>query len=284
VVCGITEKEYPVPGSYAHDMKPFTRAELIGMVHLKPLPGSPKSEWSVDRLASHAAAEAKLIAASGFGGIIVENMHDAPYVNAPHAPETVAAMTVCVKAVRDAVPNVPVGVQLLSFGHREALAIAHATGASFIRVENFVYAHVADEGLMHEACAGSLLRARRNLGAMHVRIFCDIKKKHASHAITADLTIADFAHGAEFFGADGLIVTGAFTGSPTSPSDLESVRSASKLPILVGSGVTPDQLPSLMKLADGLIVGSFIKHGGVWSIDVDESRCRALAEARRAAL
>jgi len=116
-------------------MKLFTQADLIGMVHLKPLPGSPKSEWSVDRLASHAAAEARLIASSGFAGIIVENMHDVPYVNAPHAPETVAAMTLCVKAVRDAVPNLPVGIQLLSYGHREALAIAHSTGASFIRVE-----------------------------------------------------------------------------------------------------------------------------------------------------
>lgn len=265
-------------------MELFSRADLIGMVHLKALPGSPKAEWSVYRIAAHAAAEARLIASCGFAGIIVENMHDAPYVNGPHAPETVAAMTMCVKAVRDAVPNVPVGIQVLSLGHREALAIAHATGASFIRVENFVYSHVADEGLMPSACAGELLRARRNLGANEVRIFCDIKKKHASHAITADLSIADFAHGAEFFGADGLIVTGSFTGSPTNPSDLTAVRGASKLPVFVGSGVKPDQLPSLVKLADGLIVGSFIKSGGVWSNDVDEARCRALVEARRAAL
>lgn len=263
-------------------MASFSRGELIGMVHLLPLPGSPGAEWSVDRLAAQAASEARVLAESGFGGIIVENMHDRPYVNAPHAPETIAAMTVCVKAVREAVPSLPLGVQVLSFGHREALAIAHACGAQFIRVENFVYAHVADEGLLPQGAAGELLRARKAMGAQGVKLFCDIKKKHASHAITGDLSIGDFAHGAEFFGADGLIVTGAFTGVPTDPGDIEAVRAASRLPVLVGSGVTPDQLARLTSLADALIVGSFIKQGGVWSNPVDPARCRELVAARRA--
>ncbi|MFZ4575944.1 MAG: BtpA/SgcQ family protein [Phycisphaerales bacterium] len=262
----------------------FAHADLIGMVHLLPLPGSPGSRDSVRAIADRAAEEAKVLASEGFAGIIVENMHDRPYVNAPHAPETVAAFAVCAAAVRAAAPGVRLGVQVLSFGHREALAVAIACEAQFIRVENFVYSHVADEGLLPDAAAGGLLRVRRALGAERVQVYCDLKKKHASHALTQDLSIGDTAKGAEFFGADGLIVTGAFTGTPADPGDLESVRGASPLPLLVGSGVTPEQLPSLLSLADGLIVGSFIKRDGVWSNPVDPARCRELVQARRLAL
>jgi membrane complex biogenesis BtpA family protein len=262
-------------------MPTFSRGDLIGMVHVLSLPGSPGSRDPVAAIAERAASEARIYAQAGFAAVMVENMHDRPYVNAPHAPETVAAMALCTRAVRDAAPSLPIGVQILSFGHREALAVAYCCGAHFIRVENFVYAHVADEGLLPHAAAGDLLRARRALGA-DIKVYCDIKKKHASHAITGDQTIADIAHGAEFFGADGLIVTGAFTGTPADPGDIEAVRKASKLPVFVGSGVTPAQLPKLTTLADALIVGSFVKRDGLWSNEVDPARCRELVEARRA--
>src|SRR5262249_39315371 len=157
------------------------------------------------------------------------------------------------------------------FGHDEALAVALTGGAQFIRVENFVYAHVADEGLLPNAAAGSLLRYRRAIGAGHIKLLCDVKKKHASHALTADVTIGDAAHTAEFFGADGVVVTGAFTGEPTDPADVRSVREATALPVWVGSGVRPDQLGGLVH-ADAFIVGSYIKQGGVWSNPIDAAR------------
>lgn len=252
---------------------------LIGMVHLQALPGSPHASKSVADIAKLAADEARILADTGFDALIVENMHDAPYVNAPHAPETVAAMTRAALAVREAAPKLPLGIQILSFGHLEALAVAHAVGAQFIRVENFVYAHVADEGLMPNAAAGELLRRRRALGATGIRVFADIDKKHASHAITSDLSLADSAHAAEFFGADGLIISGSFTGSPTSPADVALAKRSCGLPILVGSGVEPSQLDSLFEHADALIVGSWIKRGGVWSNPVDRKRCQQLVRA-----
>jgi len=181
-----------------------------------------------------------------------------------------------------AAPKLVMGIQVLSGGATEAVGIAHAVGASFVRCENFVFAHVADEGLLATAEAGELLRYRRRIGAQGVRVFCDIKKKHASHAITADVSIAEAAEAAEFFGADGLIVTGTATGKPASAEDLERVRAASRLPLLVGSGVTVEQLPRVMPLVDALIVGSSIKEGGVWSNAVDRERCDRLVRAARA--
>jgi uncharacterized protein len=184
-------------------------------------------------------------------------------------------------AVRRAAPDVALGVQVLSGGAMEAIAIAHATGAGFVRVENFVFAHVADEGLLERAEAGPLLRYRKAIGATEVQVFADIKKKHASHAITADVPLAAAVEGAMFFGADGVIVTGAATGKATDVGDVTAAKAVSSKPVLVGSGVSPRDAAKLLAHADGLIVGSYVKAGGVWSNPVDEERARALVRAAR---
>lgn len=256
---------------------------LIAMIHVGALPGTPTSRRTVAALAERAAAEAAMLAKAGFDGLMIENMHDAPYVHGRQGPEVVAAMSAAALAVRAAAPGLPLGVQVLSGGHEEALAVALACGGSFIRVENFVYSHVADEGLLAQAAAGPLLRYRRAIGAEHIRLFCDIDKKHASHAVTADLALADLAHAAEFFRADGLIVTGRFTGEAADTDDLAEVRAATRLPILVGSGATPENLADLLAHADAAIVGSAIKRGGHWSAEPDAGRARALVAAGRRA-
>lgn len=249
------------------------------MVHVGALPGSPRAESTVDALVARAVAEAQVLERTGFDGLIIENMHDAPYVHAEHGPEVAAVMTRVALAVRAAAPRMVMGVQVLSGGNREALAIALAAGLSFIRCENFVFSHVADEGLLTRAEAGPLLRYRRTIGAERIAVFCDIKKKHASHAITADVALADAVEAAEFFGADGVIVTGAATGRPADPEDVAAARGATKLPVLVGSGVTPDTVGDLFQRADGLIVGSFIKQDGRWDRPINAANCRSIVKA-----
>lgn len=254
------------------------------MVHVRALPGSPRGELSLDRIVHTAQQEAAQLIECGFDGVIIENMHDTPYLHARHGPEVTACMTRVGLAVRVAAgQRALVGVQVLSCGNAEAIAVAHACGLDFVRCENFVYAHVADEGVLERAEAGPLLRYRKSIGAQRVAVLCDIKKKHASHAITADLSITDVAEGALFFGADGLIVTGSATGKPTDPEDLSLVREAvgDRAPVLVGSGVTPSTAPALLQHADALIVGSSIKKNGLWSNDLDPDRCRELVRSVR---
>lgn len=256
---------------------------VVGMVHLAALPGTPKNELSPTRIAERAVAEARLLEGAGFDAIILENMHDAPYVWGNHGPEITAAMTLAAAAVRDAV-RVPIGIQVLSGGHLEALSVAHATGCAFIRCENFVFSHVADEGLIERAIAGQLLRERRRIGATEVKIFADIKKKHSSHAITGDLSIEEAAEGALFFGADGLIVSGTATGKPADEKELAAVRSAGPhVPLIVGSGATPETMATLFEHADAVIVGSWMKRDGLWSNEPDPERAKTLIDAAAAA-
>lgn len=260
---------------------------LIGMVHVRALPGAPFHAHGPDEIAALAAREAKALADAGFDAVIIENMHDRPYVHGSHGPEVVACMTRVGLAVREAArrggADLPVGVQVLSGGNREAVAIARAIGGGFIRCENFVFAHVADEGLLPAAEAGTLLRYRRAIGAEGVLVLADVKKKHASHAITADVSIGESARAAEFFGADGVIVTGRVTGDPTRIEDAAEAADAVDLPVLVGSGVTPQTVAPLLSHADGLIVGSYLKATGRWDGELDSRRCREIVDSRDAA-
>jgi membrane complex biogenesis BtpA family protein len=168
-------------------------------------------------------------------------------------------------------------VQVLAGANRPALAVAHACGASFVRVEGFVFAHVADEGLI-EASAGDILRYRRAIGAEHVLVFGDIKKKHSAHAITGDVNIVETAKAAEFFSIDGVVVSGLATGSPADAEEVRAVSSAVGVPTIIGSGITPENIARYPG-ADAFFVGSSVKSDGVWSGQLDLGCTRAVVEA-----
>ena len=249
---------------------------LIGVIHTGGLPGTPRGGQSIDQIVETAVADARIYASAGFHGVVIENTHDRPYLKGGVGPEVVAALAVIGREVKRAVA-LPLGVQVLAGANQCALAVALACGASFVRVEGFVFAHVADEGII-ESSAGTLLRYRRAIGADSIRVFGDIKKKHSAHAITADVSLVETAKAAEFFLVDGVIVTGVATGQAADVSEVHAVARAVGVPTLVGSGVTLDNLHGYRD-ADALIVGSSIKHGGVWSGALDESRAHALARA-----
>ena len=255
---------------------------IVAMIHLPALPGSPRASWSPREIARHAVEEARVLAAAGFDAILIENMHDAPYLMRDVGAETVAAFTRAACEVRAAV-DLPLGVQVLAGANRAALAVALAAECSFIRAEGFVFAAVADEGLLAEADAAPLLRYRRALGAVaeRIAIFCDIKKKHTANAITADTSLAEHAHAAQFFGADGVIVTGNSTGVATPISDLSAARKACRLPVLAGSGATAASVREVLAVADAVIVGSDLKQDGVWWNPLDARRIEAFVRAAR---
>lgn len=249
---------------------------LIGVVHVQALPGAPTNKLDVAAITTIASDEAHIYRDAGFHGLMIENTHDRPYLKSSVGPEVVAAMSVIGAELRRTVA-LPLGVQILAGANESALAVALACGASFIRVEGYVFAHVADEGLI-EASAGSLLRYRRTIGAGHIRVFADIKKKHSAHAITADVDIVETAKAAEFFSVDGVIVSGVTTGEPAQPEEVAAVAGAVSMPTLVGSGISAENLGAFSQ-ADAFIVGSSIKQDGLWSNPIDPDRARALVRA-----
>ncbi|XP_009318562.1 PREDICTED: uncharacterized protein F13E9.13, mitochondrial-like [Pygoscelis adeliae] len=180
-------------------------------------------------------------------------MHDLPYTVCP-GPEVTAAMTVISAAVRQTCPHLALGVQILCAANQQAIAVALAAGLDFIRAEGFVFSHVADEGIIN-ACAGNLLRYRKQVGAENIQIFADIKKKHSAHTLTADVSVAETASAAELFLADGVVLTGTATGLPADPQELKEVKHAVKIPVLIGSGVTLENVRNYLD-ANALIIAS----------------------------
>lgn len=250
---------------------------VVAMIHVGALPGTPASRSGVEELAAEAAREAALYRDCGVDGIGIENMHDVPYLRGGVGPEITAAMTVLALAVR-AASGLPCGIQILAGANHEALAVAHAAGLDWVRVEGFAFAHVADEGII-ESSAASLLRFRRHIGAERVQVWADVKKKHASHAITADVGVGETAAAAEFMRADAVIVTGPATGECPTEDDVAEVRGRCGVPLYLGSGVTAENLPRYFAGADGFIVGSAFKEDGRWSAGVDPGRVEAFMEA-----
>ncbi|XP_030372493.1 uncharacterized protein F13E9.13, mitochondrial [Scaptodrosophila lebanonensis] len=247
------------------------RCKVIGMIHVDALPGTPRYAGNWPQIIEKAIHEAHLYKKHKLDAVLIENMHDVPYLPERQlGPEIVAGMTRLAQAVRGAMPNeTPCGVQVLACGNKQALAIAKASELQFIRAEGFVFGHVADEGYT-DACAGELLRYRRQIDAENVLIFTDLKKKHSSHAITADVDLLDTAHAAEFFLTDGIVITGTATGSAASPKDLEQLAGKVKVPLLIGSGVTAENIALYFCDAQAVIIGSHFKRNGSWNEDISE--------------
>ena len=255
---------------------------LIGMIHAQALPGTPQNHLSVSEIAAQAVKEAKILADCGMQSIALENMHDVPYLNREVGPEIIASLTRICSDVR-AVTNLPLGLQILAGANQAALSIAQAAELQFIRAEGFVFGHMADEGLL-QSDAGNLLRFRKQIGAEDIMIFTDIKKKHSSHAMTSDVSLEDTVEAAEFFLSDGAIITGTHTGKPVNQEELSRVYANAQLPVLVGSGVTPEGLSYIFDVADAFIVGSYFKQEGNWKNDPDPLRIEALVQARQSLL
>jgi len=239
-----------------------------------PLPGAAGFGGEIESIVEQALRDADAYKGGGVHAIVVENMHDTPYLKGFVHPETTAAMAVVARAVK-AQTKLPLGVQLLAGANLEALGVAVAAGADFIRVEGFVFAHIGDEGI-HESCAAVLVRKRAELKASRIKIFADIKKKHSAHAITSDVTLAETAVNAEFFRADGVIVTGSSTGYAPDPADVRDVRDAVSCEVLVGSGMVMQNINMFLPHCDALIVGSSLKKDGRWQNAVDQKRVEEL--------
>ncbi len=260
--------------------EPRPGTPLVGVVHLAALPGSPLNTLRFEQIRERALADAASYELGGTAALILENFGDVPYAKGSVAPHVVAAITTIVDRLKS-LTNLPIGVNLLRNDARAALGVAAATGAQFIRVNVHTGAMVTDQGII-EGEAHQTLRYRQFLGAT-TEIWADVHVKHG--APLGSETIKQAAEDAVLRGlADAVIVSGSGTGHATDPRDVRRVRA--QLPetrIFIGSGVSPETIPTLYPFASGFIVGTWAKEDGDVRRPVDPQRVARLIEAIRIA-
>lgn len=258
-------------------------ARLVGVIHLAPLPSSPRYAHNLGEIVDDAAREGRALAEAGFDGVIVENFGDAPFIPGEVAPVTVAAMTRVASALHDAAPGLALGINVLRNDARAALAVAAVTGAQMIRVNVHAGARVTDQGVI-AGRAHETLRERRALELGRLLLWCDVAVKHA--APLGARPLAEEAR--ELAGralADAVLVTGSGTGAEAQASDLATVLGAVACPVLIASGCTPQNIGALMavsaegKSPHGVIVGSTLKRDGRAGAPLDLERAKRFAAA-----
>lgn len=257
---------------------------LIGNVHCLPLPGTPKyANEPMKTIIQRAVQDAENYAKGGMDGLLIENHGDIPFLP-PHeiGQEIVAAMSVIAQAISEQI-DLPFGINLLANSAVGALAIAKATGARFIRVNQWVNAYISNEGLL-EGESARALRYRKNIAAEDVAVFADVHVKHGAHAIVSDRSVDELARDVEFYEADIAIATGNRTGDSVPDEEIKGIRCGTQLPIIAGSGVTVDNVQHILSLTDGAIIGSSLKREGVWWNEVSLSRVQALVDEAHKAL
>lgn len=253
---------------------------IIGMVHLRPLPGSPMydpASMDMEKILEIAVEEAKKLQDAGVDGVQVENMWDIPY-NRPEdiGYETAAALAVGIYEVGKHV-SIPVGAECHMNGAECAMASAAAAGARWIRVFEWCNAFISQSGFVNGA-GGRVSRMRDRLKAGHILALCDVNVKHGSHYIIHDRSVKEQAMDIEAQGGDAVIVTGFDTGMPPTVDKVLECKAAIEIPVLLGSGLAEENITELLSAADGAIVGSTFKVQGKWQNPVDYYRTKAFMD------
>lgn len=249
---------------------------LIGVVHLRPLPGSPRWRGDMESVIDFAVKDAHAYERGGADALFIENFGDLPFTKGAVAPETIAAMAVAGRAIRQAV-GLPIGFNVLRNDAQAALALCAVCDGGFIRVNVHTGAMLTDQGLI-EGNAYETLRYRQRV-CPRAQIFADVHVKHAvplGNSTIQDATRDTLERGL----VDALIVSGVGTGLSADIVDVERVRrTAPTAKVLLGSGVTAANVRDFLPLADGFIVASSLKRGGELSNPVDPKRVAALVQA-----
>lgn len=251
---------------------------IIGVVHLLPLPTSPRWGGNLKAVIDRAEQEVTALASGGVDGVIVENFFDAPFTKNQVDPAVVSAMTLIVQRLMNLV-TLPVGINVLRNDAQSALAIATCVHAQFIRVNVLTGVMATDQGLI-EGQAHQLLRYRRELGS-DIKILADVLVKHARPLGSPNLTTA-VQETIERGLADGVILSGWATGSPPNLEDLELASAAANgTPVFIGSGANWENISTLIQAADGVIVSSSLKRRGKIEQPIDPIRVSQFVEAAR---
>lgn len=248
---------------------------IIGMVHCLPLPGTAGFDGDYEKIIKQAVQDAITLEKAGVDAVIVENMGDTPF-SALLDKAQVVALTAAAREVRNAI-KIPVGIDAAFNDCEASLAIAGMCGADFVRIPVFVDTVLFTDGIIYP-CARKCMNYRKALGLEHVKILADVQVKH-SHMLNPQITIEMSAKDAVSNGADAIIVTGAQIGCETPLDIIQRAQKVVNVPVLAASGVNAKNIHEQLQIADGCIIGSSLKQGGILTNPIDYDLVREVVEA-----
>lgn len=238
---------------------------VIGMVHCLPLPGTAGYAGSCEQIFAQAVQDAHTLEQAGVDAVIVENMGDGPFAVKMDTAQT-AALAMASAKVREAV-KIPVGIDAAFCDYEASISIAHACGSQFVRIPVFVDTVEFYGGLI-TPCARACMLYRKHMNAQNIMLLADIQVKH-TNMLLPYVKIEQSAKNAVDCGADAIIVTGSLIGEETPIEMIERVKKVVKIPVIAGSGVNAQNISAQLAIADGAIIGSSLKQGGVLSNPID---------------
>lgn len=248
---------------------------VIGMVHCLALPGTPGFCGDMKKVTDQAVKDAITLEKSGMDAIIIENMGDGAFGINLDIEQSCALAAISAIVAQNV--SIPIGIDAAMNDYATALSIAKAIDAEFVRIPVFVDTVEFFGGII-TPCAREAMKFRKNLGAENVKILADIQVKH-THMLLPHVTIEDSAKAAEACGADAVIVTGTHIGVETPIDIIKRVKQVTKLPVIAGSGVKASNIKEQLKIANGAIVGSSLKEGGIIENPVSPELCTELVKA-----
>jgi uncharacterized protein len=261
-----------------HPILDSNRPILIGMLHVPPLPGSPQAAMPLQAIREFVLRDAEALIEGGISNLMLENFGDTPFFPGTVPAHTVAHLTAIASEVAARFPTAELGINVLRNDGCAALAIAAATGASFVRVNVLSGARLTDQGII-QGIAHDLLRLRKQLAATGVAILADVDVKHSA-AITQRPLSDEIDDAIKRGHADAIIVSGNSTGATVDKTQLtEAVAAAHSTPVLLGSGVTAESINKLVGLAAGCIIGTAVKRDGNVNEQVEAQRVREIVAA-----
>ena len=248
---------------------------VIGMVHCLPLPGMANFDGNYEKIITQAVEDAITLEKAGVNAVLVENMGDTPFSDKLENAQIVA-LTAAAQAVKSAV-SLPVGIDAAFNDCVTSLSIAGIIGASFVRIPVFVDTVIFSNGIINP-CARQCMNYRKAMGLEHVQVLADVQVKHA-HMLLPTISLEQSAQEAVANGADGIIVTGSVIGAETPLEMITRVKKVASVPVLAGSGVKASNIREQFQIADGAIIGSSMKKGGILTNPIDYALVREVVEA-----
>lgn len=235
----------------------FSRKMVIGMVHLLPLPGNPAYGNNKDELVANALDDAHRLIDSGVDAIMLENFSDWPQYSTEIPLEAYSVMLNVATRIKEFCP-IPFGVNIEMNAFVQEWAMAYACNADFIRVEAFVDNRAGSFGYI-EACSTPLAKLMKDYPS-DTMLFTDV---HTAETYgVPEVAINELAGNAINHDASAVIVTENDQSKKITVDDVKSMREAiGDFPILVGSGVKPDNVLDYLEYANGVIVGRGFKTG-----------------------